>query len=131
MQHKKINIIQQLLIGYFCFSLALFNSVKSPVLCLEADGHINIESNCDSECDIPKEDNHQDDCGECVDVQLWDTKSDTNFLLSSTDFDFEFNLILSESFLLDVFHQISFVSHSKENPNTHFPPLLKHTILLI
>ncbi|MBT3497214.1 MAG: hypothetical protein HN913_05270 [Candidatus Marinimicrobia bacterium] len=131
MQNRKITLVQQLLVGFFCLSLTVFHSVKSPVLCLETDGHVNIESNCDSECDIPKEDNHNDDCGECVDVQLWDYNSDTAFIVTSANFQIDFNIITHNPFLdKNIFYKYS-ISQTIENPHNNLPPFLKNTILLI
>ena len=65
-KNRKIYIIQQIILGYLCLTLTVFSSVKSPVLCFESDGHVNIETNCDSDCEVPKDNEHQDDCVEPI-----------------------------------------------------------------
>ncbi len=131
MKSIRIIVFQQITIWFFSFAIIIHTGVEAPVLCLEADGHVNIESKCDSDCEVPVDSEHQDDCGECVDVQLWDTNSNTPFLHSSVNFDIGFDYIFSDQNLFDVFHQVSFFSPTKENPNNHFPLFLKNTILLI
>lgn len=131
MKELKKSKIQKFSAIFFCFAVLSQNSIESPVLCFEADGHINIESNCDTDCDIPKDEGHQDDCGECVDVQLWETNVNTVYFAKSLDFDSISDCVFSDFDIFGITHPISSVFQTKESHQENFPPFLKNTILLI
>ena len=50
---RNMNIIQKVTALFFCIVILSHNAVESPVLCLESDGHMNIEARCDSACKVP------------------------------------------------------------------------------
>ncbi|MBC8467333.1 MAG: hypothetical protein H8D58_01955 [Candidatus Marinimicrobia bacterium] len=131
MKNRNKILIQRLMTGFFCLTIITHIAIEPPILCFESDGHINIESNCNSDCEIPKEADHKDDCGECIDVNLWDYNSEIVFLVTSSDFDIDFETLNSEFNIFEVFYQISSVFLMKEIQQTNFPPFLKNTILLI
>ncbi len=131
MINNKINIFSRIAIVFLSLSLSVINCASAPVLCFEADGHVNIESNCDSDCDIPKEDNHNDDCGECVDIPLLNFVSNTPIILTSTNADFGFEILNSVNNYFYIFQHNSSVFQTQEFQQTPFPPFLKNTILLI
>ncbi len=130
-KNRKIYIIQQIILGYLCLTLTVFSSVKSPVLCFESDGHVNIETNCDSDCEVPKDNEHQDDCVECFDVQLWDTNSNNEYFVKSLDFDPVVDGVYSDFNIFVVKHHFSSAFETKESHQENIPPFIKTTILLI
>jgi hypothetical protein len=131
MKKLKKSKIQKFSAIFFCFAVLSQNSVESPVLCLETDGNINIESNCNTDCDIPNDVGLQDDCGECVDVQLWETNANTVYFAKSLDFNSISDCVFSDFIIFGIVHPISFVFQTKESYQENFPPFLKNTILLI
>jgi hypothetical protein len=131
MNNYKITIFQHLAIGLFSLTILAQNCIAAPVLCFESDGRINIETNCNSDCDTPKATDHQDDCGECVDIQLWNYNPDIAFLVKSTNSDIDIETINSEFNYLNYFQQNFSAFHCLEPRQAPFPLFLKNTILLI
>ena len=82
---QKMKIIQKLLVWFFCFAILSQNEVESPVLCLESDGHMNIEIRCDTACKVPiqKNDGYQNTCDDCIDISFWNYNPDLTFLVKS------------------------------------------------
>ena len=129
----KKNKIQQFTALFFCFAILSQNAIESPVICFETDGHINIESGCDITCRLPtpKNDEHQDECDDCIDIHLWNYNPDLTFLfqshdLNNVDFDITQIFISQESI-----REVTSEFRSLENPQLQLPPFLKNTILLI
>ena len=133
MKTRKIKRIHQIITWLFCLAILTQNGVEAPVLCFETDGHINLEAGCDISCKIPepKNDEHQDDCDDCIDIHLWNYNPDLTFLfqlhdLNNVEFDITQIYIPQESIC-----EVTSEFRSLENPQLQFPPLLKNTILLI
>ena len=133
MKTRKIKRIHQIITWLFCLAILTQNGVEAPVLCFETDGHINLEAGCDSSCKItePKNDEHQDDCDDCIDIHLWNYNPDLTFLFQSFDFNnVEFDItqiFISQESIREVTSEF----RSLENPQHQLPPFLKNTILLI
>ena len=105
MKTRKIKRIHQIITGLFCLAILTQNGVEAPVLCFETDGHINLEAGCDISCKIPepKNDEHQDDCDDCIDIHLWNYNPDLTFLFQSFDF-----IMLNFYFLKFLYSRIYF-----------------------
>jgi len=133
MKTRKIKRIHQIITWLFCLAILTQNGVEAPVLCFETDGHINLEAGCDISCKIPepKNDEHQDDCDDCIDIHLWNYNPDLTFLFQSFDFNnVEFDItqiFISQESIREVTSEFQ----SLENPQLQLPPFLKNTILLI
>ena len=133
MKTRKIKRIHQIITWLFCLVILTQNGVEAPVLCFETDGHINLEAGCDISCKIPapKNDEHQDDCDDCIDIHLWNYNPDLTFLFQSFDFNnVEFDItqiFISQESIREVTSEFQ----SLENPQLQLPPFLKNTILLI
>ena len=133
MKTRKIKRIPQIITCLFCLAILTQNGVEAPVLCFETDGHINLEAGCDISCKIPepKNDEHQDDCDDCIDIHLWNYNPDLTFLFQSLDFkNVEFDItqiFISQESIREVTSEF----RSLENPQLQLPPFLKNTILLI
>ena len=133
MKTRKIKRIPQIITWLFCLAILTQNGVEAPVLCFETDGHINLEAGCDISCKIPapKNDEHQDDCDDCIDIHLWNYNPDLTFLFQSFDFNnVEFDItqiFISQESIREVTSEF----RSLENPQLQLPPFLKNTILLI
>ena len=133
MSNRRINIIHQIFVWVFCFGILFQNGIEAPVICFEADGHINIEAGCNSICRVPvqKTDTHQDDCNDCFDIHFWNYNPDLSFLSNSNQFELDdviFNYTISsfETFQNPHLNYVQMGSffHTK-------PPPEKTTILLI
>ena len=133
MKTRKIKRIHQIITWLFCLAILTQNGVEAPVLCFETDGHINLEAGCDISCKIPepKNDEHQDDCDDCIDIHLWNYNPDLTFLFQSFDFNnVEFDI--TQIFIpQESIREVTSEFRSLENSQLHLPPLLKNTILLI
>ena len=133
MKTQKIKRIHQIITWLFCLAILTQNGVEAPVLCFETDGHINLEAGCDISCKIPapNNDEHQDDCDDCIDIHLWNYNPDLTFLFQSFDFNnVEFDItqiFISQESIREVTSEFQ----SLENPQLQLPPFLKNTILLI
>ena len=133
MKTRKNKRIHQIITWLFCLAILTQNGVEAPVLCFETDGHINLEAGCDISCKIPepKNDEHQDDCDDCIDIHLWNYNPDLTFLFQSFDFNnVEFDItqiFISQESIREVTSEF----RSLENPQLQLPPFLKNTILLI
>ena len=133
MKTRKIKRIHQIITWLFCLAILTQNGVEAPVLCFETDGHINLEAGCDISCKIPapKNDEHRDDCDDCIDNHLWNYNPDLTFLFQSFDFNnVEFDItqiFISQGSIREVTSEF----RSLENPQLQLPPFLKNTILLI
>ena len=133
MKTRKIKRIHQIITWLFCLAILTQNGVEAPILCFETDGHINLEAVCDISCKIPepKNDEHQDDCDDCIDIHLWNYNPDLTFLFQSFDFNnVEFDItqiFISQESIREVTSEF----RSLENPQLQLPPFLKNTILLI
>ena len=133
MKSKKIKKINQIITWLFCLAILTQNGVEAPVLCFETDGHINLEAGCDISCKIPepKNDEHQDDCVDCIDIHLWNYNPDLTFLFQSFDFnnvEFDITQIFNSQ---ESIREVTSEFQSLENPQLQLPPFLKNTILLI
>ncbi|MFQ6677974.1 MAG: hypothetical protein ACE5D0_06590 [Fidelibacterota bacterium] len=117
----------------FCLALISQNVVESPVLCFESDGHINLESDCDHTCIEPTQNNdeHIDDCRNCVDISFWNYNPDLSFLVRSIIFDYDMYESNQELFSQELVLALPYVFQPSENPHNHFPSFLKNTALLI
>ena len=133
MKTRKIKRIPQIITWLFCLAILTQNGVEAPVLCFETDGHINLEAGCDISCKIPapKNDEHQDDCDDCIDIHLWNYNPDLTFLFQSLDFkNVEFDI--TQIFITqESIREVTSELRSLENSQLQLPPLLKNTILLI
>ena len=133
MKTRKIKRIHQIITWFFCLAILTQNGVEAPVLCFETDGHINLEAGCDISCKIPepKNDEHQDDCDDCIDIHLWNYNPDLTFLFQSLDFkNVEFDI--TQIFITqESIREVTSELRSLENSQLQLPPLLKNTILLI
>ena len=133
MKTRKIKRIHQIITWLFCLAILTQNGVEAPVLCFETDGHINLEAGCDISCKIPepKNDEHQDDCDDCIDIHLWNYNPDLTFLFHSFDFNnVEFDI--TQIFISqEPIREVTSEFQSLENPQLQLPPFLKNTILLI
>ena len=133
MKTRKIKRIHQIITWLFCLAILTQNGVEAPVLCFETDGHINLEAGCDISCKIPepKNDEHQDDCDDCIDIHLWNYNPDLTFLFQSFDFNnVEFDI--TQIFISqEPIREVTSEFQSLENPQLQLPPFLKNTILLI
>ena len=133
MKTRKIKRIHQIITWLFCLAILTQNGVEAPVLCFETDGHINLEAGCDISCKIPepKNDEHQDDCDDCIDIHLWNYNPDLTFLFQSFDFNnVEFDItqiFISQESIREVTSEF----RSLENPQLQLLLFLKNTILLI
>ena len=130
---QKMKIIQKLLVWFLCLAILSQNAVESPVLCLESDGHMNIEIRCDTACKVPiqKNDSHQDTCDDCIDISFWNYIPDFEWIVQSTYSDVDVHKVIQESFYIDNISQISMNFQYTENSQNHFPTFLTNTILLI
>ena len=133
MKTRKIKRIHRTITWLFCLAILTQNGVEAPVLCFETDGHINLEAGCDISCKIPepKNDEHQDDCDDCIDIHLWNYNPDLTFLFQSFDFNnVEFDI--TQIFITqESIREVTSEFRSLENPQLQLPPFLKNTILLI
>jgi len=133
MKTRKNKRIYQIITWLFCLAILTQNGVEAPVLCFETDGHINLEAGCDISCKIPepKNDEHQDDCDDCIDIHLWNYNPDLTFLFQSHDFNnVEFDI--TQIFIpQESIRGVTSEFRSLENPQLQLPPFLKNTILLI
>ena len=133
MKTRKIKRIHQIITWLFCLAILTQNGVEAPILCFETDGHINLEAVCDISCKIPepKNDEHQDDCDDCIDIHLWNYNPDLTFLFQSFDFNnVEFDI--TQIFITqESIREVTSELRSLENSQLQLPPLLKNTILLI
>ena len=133
MKTRKNKRIYQIITWLFCLAILTQNGVEAPVLCFETDGHINLEAGCDISCKIPepKNDEHQDDCDDCIDIHLWNYNPDLTFLFQSFDFNnVEFDI--TQIFIpQESIRGVTSEFRSLENPQLQLPPFLKNTILLI
>ena len=133
MKTRKIKRIHQIITWLFCLAILTQNGVEAPVLCFETDGHINLEAGCDISCKIPapKNDEHKDDCDDCIDIYLWNYTPNLTFLFQSFDFNnVEFDI--TQIFISqEPIREVTSEFQSLENPQLQLPPFLKNTILLI
>jgi len=126
------HIVWQITALFFSVAILFQNGVEAPVICFESDGQINLEAKCDSSCEVPvkQTDEHQDDCNNCFDIQLWNYNPDLVFLAQNTENDVD---------LIDIIHihqyfelVPEFIYHHKNDINIQqIPPFIKTTILLI
>lgn len=128
MRNRKINITQQFTVWFFFLAILSHNVVESPVLCLESDGQINIETDC-NDPPVQKNNENQEDCFECIDIQLWNYNPDLTFLVKS--FDFDVYKINQEVFINELTPDLFSDFQPLENRQNYFPPFLKYTVLLI
>ncbi len=128
MHNRKINIIHQFTTWFFCLAILSQYVIESPVLCLESDGQLNIETDCNNS-PLQKNNDNQDDCFDCIDISFWNYNPDLSFLVKSADFDL--HEISHESFFDVNYSDVSLIFQSIENPQTHLIPFLKYTVLLI
>jgi len=114
------------------FSLAILSQyvVDSPVLCLEFDGQINIETDCVN-LPIPENNEHQDNCFNCVDIPFWNYNPYLTFLTKVVDFDFDYYQINQQSIFHGNYSDVSLIFQSIENPQTSLQPFLKYTVLIL
>ena len=131
MRNQKLKSSHHIAVFFFILAILSQNAIESPLLCIENDGHVNIEAGCENNCTVPKSNEHQDTCDDCIDIQLWNYNPDIAFLVKSIDCDFIVNRINSSYFFHQNFSHLSFIFLSTENPNGNSPLLLKNTILLI
>ena len=131
MKTKKINQIIAIL---FCLAILTQSGVEAPVLCFETDGHINIEVACDISCKIPtpRSDEYQDECDNCFDIHLWNYNPDLTFINNPSDAKIIHN---DYAYVCGIQDHAPFANSDIQVLENHqqlpFPPLLKHTILLI
>lgn len=130
MLNREINIIHQFTVWFFFLAILSQYVIESPVLCLESDGQINIETDCNY-VPIQKDNNHQVDCFDCIDIPFWNYNPDLLFLVKSADFDFDVYKINQELFIHELAPDLSSDFQTTENPQNHFPPFLTYTVLLI
>jgi hypothetical protein len=132
MRKRQIHVIQQISVWIFTLAILLQNGIEAPVICLELDGHINIEAGCDSNCEVPvnQTDEHQDNCEDCFDIQLWNYNPDLVFLSQNTELDIDIidNIYTLHTFELSPEFSCKYIT---EIDIQQIPPLIKTTILLI
>ena len=133
MKTRRINTLQKLSAWIFCLVMLTQSGIEAPVLCFEADGHVNIEARCDVSCRVstPIDDTHQDDCYDCVDIQLWNSNPDLAFTIDSKkldNIDFEF---IQPTILLEIVSEIQPNFHPIDTDFLQLSKFIKTTILLV
>ena len=133
MKTRRINTLQKLSAWLFCLVMLTQSGIEAPVLCFEADGHVNIEIGCDVSCKVPGpvDGTHQDNCDDCIDIHLWNYNPDLVFIINSNnldDIDFE---SMQPTILLETVSEIQPNFHPVEIDLLQIHPLIKTTILLV
>mgnify|MGYP001488768946 CR=1 FL=1 len=132
MKKGRLREVHRVTTWFFCLSILLQSGVESPVLCLEADGHINIEAGCDITCDgpSPMENGHQDECDDCIDIPFWSYTPDLTFLMQSYELDgAEFEI--AQDIKNIEFPAVNNEIRPQKKTKHQLPLFLKSTILII
>ncbi len=117
----------------FCFGIITQSGIKAPVLCFETDGDINIEAGCDISCKVPtpKEDTHEDDCENCIDINLWNYTPDLAFVINSTSYKFIDNELIQYVSTNDFKLKLQPIFIKVEVNTNSIPPDIKTTVLIV
>ncbi|MBC8214870.1 MAG: hypothetical protein ISR90_06915 [Candidatus Marinimicrobia bacterium] len=133
MRENQKSILRKIALWVLTLAILFQIDLEPPVICFESDGHINIETACDSSCEVPIQQtaDSQSDCFNCFDIKLWNYSPDLILITNNTDIDFKVTQITQYSVLVDELPELwSQVQRTRNLPNK-IPPLIKTTILLI
>ncbi len=133
MRKREIHTTQQIIVWLSTFVILFQIGVEPPVICFESDGQINIETRCDSICEIPAQemDEDQNDCEDCFDINLWNYDPDVVLIIQDTNFDEVISF--ASIFLVSIDEETKRKNQfqATQNFSSKIPPLIKTTRLLI
>ena len=104
----------------------LQGSIQAPIICLEGDGQINFEVDCDN--------GNADGCSNCIDIPFWSHDNDLYLIKKSNSIQINHSTEQENSLYIPTTNlEIDLNSNYRISPNisVYILPTLRSTILII